>query len=338
MDSRRLADFLRDQDQVVSRSQVVACDGNDNDIARMVRRREWAPVHPGVYVAHNGPLSTRQREWAAVLYCQPAAITGISALRRHGLRIGRESEQHDSGDIVHIAIARDRRIAERPGIRVTRTKVFGAAVLDNLSPPRIRLEHAVLQYAAGTRNETACVGAICDAVQSRRTTPARLLAALEALPRLRHRALLQRILADVALGAHSVLEREYLLRVERAHSLPSGARQRWSRAGRSTVFRDVEYPHQATLVELDGRLGHERALDRWDDLERDVEALVEGSLTLRLGWAQVLDACRCASSVAKVLSARGWTGSPQKCSVSCSIGAISGAGHAKDAGQAPQID
>ena len=82
--------------------------------------------------------------------------------------------------------------------------------------------------------------------------------------------MLRRILSDVVVGAYSVLEREYLNRVERPHRLPTGSRQRRVRSGRAAAYRDIEYVAENTVVELDGRLGHELARDRWDDLDRDV--------------------------------------------------------------------
>jgi hypothetical protein len=241
-------------------------------------------------------------------------------LRRYGVRLGRDADREEPPDIVHVAAGRHRRVESRPGIRPVRLLRFEQDVLGNLSPPRVRLEQVVLGLAASSPDESGAVAVISASVQSRRTTPERLLAALTLRPRLRHRSLLRRILADVASGTYSVLEREYLLRVERPHGLPAGERQRRVVAGRTNAYRDVDYLGLATIVELDGRLGHELALDRWDDLERDVDALAAGSMTARLGWAQVLEACRAASAVSRIFVARGWEGQVTPCSPGCPIG------------------
>jgi hypothetical protein len=337
MDMSALSKALDQQDHVLSRAQVLENGGSDNDIARMLRRREWAQVHPGVYVDHTGPLTREQHEWAAVLYCSPSALTGRSALEKYGLWSGREVDKRDQRP-VEIAIGRNRRVGDRPGIEIVRLQRFDQDVHTNLAPPRVRLEQAVLGVASASPDVSSAVAVICDAVQSRRTTAPRLLAALEARPRLRHRALLGRILTDVTAGAYSVLEREYLLRVERPHGLPTGSRQRQVRIGRSNTYRDVEYLRHATIVELDGRLGHELARDRWDDMERDIGALTAGSLTARLGWAPVLEPCRAASAVAAILAARGWAGTIRPCSPTCLVGSICGAEHAPGACHAPQND
>jgi Transcriptional regulator, AbiEi antitoxin len=86
MDRARLDSLVAEQEGVVSRRQALACGLTDNDIARLVRRREWARVHDGVYVNHTGPLTWLQRAWAAVLFHWPAALAGSSALRIHRVR------------------------------------------------------------------------------------------------------------------------------------------------------------------------------------------------------------------------------------------------------------
>jgi hypothetical protein len=128
------------------------------------------------------------------------------------------------------------------------------------------------------------------------------------------------IARDAASGALSVLERRFLVHVERAHGLPTGRRQRPERVGSKATHRDVEYVDQALLLELDGRLGHEWARERWADLGRDLEAATSGCLTLRAGWGQVLQPCRLAGVIGAVLTARGWTGTPRRCGPDCLLG------------------
>ena len=101
----------------------------------------------------------------------------------------------------------------------------------------------------------------------------------------------------------AALERRYLCDVERANGLPRGRRQCRARSGGALVVHDLEYAGQATLVELDERLGHELA-DRWADLGRDLASLRRGTVTLRAGWGQVLQPCRLAEAVGAVLLVR----------------------------------
>jgi hypothetical protein len=72
-------------------------------------------------------------------------------------------------------------------------------------------------------------------------------------------------------------------------------------------------------LELDGRLGHEWATDRHADRRRDGLGLGVGVTTLRLGYADVIDACRTAILVAAALTARGWAGRARPCRPGCPV-------------------
>jgi hypothetical protein len=181
----------------------------------------------------------------------------------------------------------------------------------------VRLEHALLDVASDACDDATAIAVLADACQSGRTTPARLADRLRLRVRLPRRKFLLLVLEDVANGTYSVLEHRYLTRVERPHGLPTAKRQRRVKPGRSAGYRDVEYLGTATVVELDGRLGHQWQQDRWGDLDRDVDSAVGGDLTVRLGWRQVLDPCGTAVRVARVLAARGWTGTLRPCGPGC---------------------
>ncbi len=320
MDEQCIASALRDQAGAISRRQVLECGGTDNDIERMVRRNRWARVHTGVFVNHTGPLTWIQRAWAACPAHAPAALAGQSALRARRLGSSGSSLHEVSDDEITIAVAGHRRVSPGAGVRVVHLRHFESLTQLHLSPPVVRLEHALLDVAARERTDAGAVAVLGDACQLGRTTPERLVAALDARPRLPRRALLRMILDDVISGARSALERNYLVNVERPHGLPTGRRQRRVTAGRTVAYRDVEYLGLATVIELDGRLGHERARDRWADADRDLASTLAGDVTVRLGWAQVLEPCRTAAAVATLLLGRGWRGSPRACGPGCAVG------------------
>jgi hypothetical protein len=211
-----------------------------------------------------------------------------------------------------------RRVVDPPGVRTTRSRAWEQVVQLHHSPPRARLEPAALVVASQATSDDAAVALLGDLVQQGHTTTSRLGAALAGLSRIPRRQLMEDVLADVSSGAFSALERRYLARVERAHMLPTGRRQKRMRhEGRASVH-DVAYLRFGVVVELDGRLGHELWLDRWADLDRDLRAVRQGVLTLRAGWGQVLEPCRLAAGVASVLRARGWEGQPRPCGPTCS--------------------
>jgi hypothetical protein len=196
---------------------------------------------------------------------------------------------------------------------VVRLRHYDRVAMRHLSPPRVRLEAALVQVAGRARREDDAIAVFADACQERRTTAPRLLAELHEWKRVPHHHLLIDALTDVEAGARSPLEVRYLRHVERAHGLPAGRRQQTARPGRSPQYRDVEYVSLRTLVELNGRLGHEWATDVWDDLDRDLDSATTDLMTLRAGWRQVLQPCRLAGIVGQVLVSRGWAGRPHPC-------------------------
>lgn len=317
LDAAALRRLLRAQDGVVSRGQLVSIGASRADVRRMVARRELVAVHPGVYVCHTGRPTRRQLEWAAVLACAPAALHRESALEAHGMT-------QDRGPVaraprpIHVMVDRDRRITPPAGVVLERVADHARWVQDQRRPPRAELDFALLKTAS-VRDEAGAIALLSDAVHQGLTTAERLASTISDLPRLRQRALLAEVLTDVAAGTRSVLEQRYLRHVERAHRLPAGQRQLRQRTTSGVVQRDVRYRDQRTLVELDGAFGHRDATDRWADLQRDLDASLDDHVTLRPGWAQVLEPCRLAHIVGRVLRQRGWVGGPRACGSGCVV-------------------
>jgi very-short-patch-repair endonuclease len=138
------------------------------------------------------------------------------------------------------------------------------------------------------------------------------------VPNLKWRSELLAAADDVGVGAHSVLERHYLVDVERAHRLPIGERQRVV----GDTHQDVLYREYRTTAELDGRL-HRPVEASWRDMRRDNAAAVRGEMTLRYGWADVRHrSCAVAAEVGTVLRARGWPGKPIPCGPKCAVAAV----------------
>lgn len=189
---------------------------------------------------------------------------------------------------------------ERPGVRSDRSPGY---------PSRTTLEDTVIDLCADA-TPRELVSIVTGAVQSRRTSTAALLAALDRRTRLSQRGLLKELLADVGEGAESALELRYLHDVERRHRLPRARRQH--RSARRRAVRDLRYEEYALLIELDGRV---HIAGRFRDMERDNGALLDGEVTLRYGWADVSGRpCQVAGEVARLLTLRGWSGLLTRCS------------------------
>lgn len=322
----RLARTLAAQAGVISRRQVVDLGLEPHDLRRLVRRRDLTLVHPGVYVDHTGEPTWIQRAWAGVLACASydtrrrsdtpraddlgAALAGRSAVRA----ADGPGRGEDAGPIV-VAVARDRRVLAPTGITVVRTFDLAGRVLWNVGPPRMTYDEAALDVALATSDELEAVGAIARAVQSRHTTAVRMQESLARRARAPRRLFLEAVLSDVARGACSVLEHEYVTRVARPHGLPSGQRQVRVGTVSGVVYRDTAVGEQ--LVELDGRLFHDTAEQRDRDFERDLDAAVAGQGTVRLTWGQVVGRpCATAAKLSALFERAGWpAGRP--CGLGC---------------------
>ena len=311
--------LLSDQTGVVSRRQLLGAGLRQHDVARLVRRRELVTLHPGVYVNHTGEPTWLQQAWAAVLLCWPAALAGESALRAaEGPGSSRRVRP------VEVAVAEERHLRRPPGVSLVRTPHLETRAQWHLGPPRIRYEEAALDVAAAARSDFAALGELSRAVQGRRTTAGRLLAALEGRQRIARRDWMSGVLQDVAAGACSVLEHGYLHRVERRHGLAPARRQVRDRLGAGVIFRDVEYD-VGLVVELDGRLFHDTPTQRDADLDRDLVTAVGGKDSVRLSYGQVFDrSCWTAVHVALLLQTRGWPGAVRACSPRCTARALAG--------------
>jgi hypothetical protein len=317
LDREGLVRLLREQDGVVSRGQLADLGASRADVRRLLARRELVVVHPGVYVDHGATPTRSQRQWAAVLACAPAALHRESALDAHGMT--RDRPAVGTADrTIHLVVDRDRRISPPKGVTVERVADHDQWVQSTRRPPRAVLDFALLK-AAADREPADAIGLLSDAVHQGLTTAERLAATIDRLPRLPQRALLGEILTDVASGVRSVLEQRYLRDVERAHGLPVGERQVRQDAAGGVVHRDVRHRPERVLVELDGAFGHRDSVDRWADLQRDLDAALDDHVTLRPGWAQVLEPCRLAALVGHVLRRRGWTGRPHACGPECAV-------------------
>lgn len=300
------AHLLRDQDGVVARTQLHDLGARPHDIARLVRRRELARAFDGVLVAHTGPLTPRQRDWVAVLAAAPAALTGRSALpgARHGPP--------------QIVVAAGRKVVVPAGTTVRRADDLESRVEWNRLPPRVRIEHALIEAMSDhivADDVASAFQKLTEIVYERRTTIERIETTLESRTRIPGRSTIRALLHDLRDGAWSVLERGYLHRVERAHGLPAATRQHVSSATGSITKRDIRYVEFGLVLELDGgthRNVKQAAADAFRDLS---ELAVTGSPTGRVTYGLVFDTpCKLARVVAQLLQQRGWGGSLTPCS------------------------
>lgn len=309
IDGEELRRLQIEQDGLITRAQLWSVGARKPDLDRMLRRRGLAPTaHRGVFVDHTGPLTWRQRAWAAVLYAAPAALY-------------LESADEPPPDAIHLAIDATRRVGAIEGVRLHRVRNLDPMVQWHLGPPRVRFEENTLALVHRAESDLEAIRLLTSAVGSRRTTAARLRQALVGTSRIARRAFLLALLDDLEAGTCSVLEHGYLTRVERPHGLPEGRRQKPRAGAQGTEYRDVEYEELGTDVELDGRIGHAAWEAQGRDADRDLDDHADGRVAVRLRWAQVFGTpCRTAERISRILIRRGWTGRPHSCGPGCEVG------------------
>lgn len=308
---RTLRSLLASQHGVVSQSQADDLSITRSTIRAHVAAGRWSVMSAGVFYAANGTPSRSARLWAALL------ASGQGAVLSHGTAayiygFGR------SNSFIEVSIPNDRQEVSLPGVRVRRSRLLPAKGTRYEGWPITTAADTVLDMAGTLRSPHDVVALLTDACRSKSVAAQQILTALAQRKRQRHRQLIKDCLNDVIAGVESILEYRYLVRVERAHGLPVGRRQVKAWAGGVPIRKDVDYDEYETVVELDGRAGHEGS-GRHRDRRRDNAGTRKGKATLRYGHADLQDPCGMAQEVADVLRSRGWTGTLRHCGPRCRL-------------------
>ncbi|SDS96416.1 Transcriptional regulator, AbiEi antitoxin, Type IV TA system [Actinopolymorpha singaporensis] len=252
--------------------QVIAAGLTRERVRARVLSGRWFRRYPRVYVTYDGPTQRSTQQWAAVLFAGlEAVLSHRSAAELWGLL-----DALDPDEPIDVTVPSGRRVIQQRGLRVHRSRRILALRHPSRMPPRTRVEETILDLASGADRLADVVCLVTCACQRRRTTPARLLAALAGRPTLRWRAQLRALLSDVEEGAQSPLEVAYLRSVERPHRLPRSVRQTSRRTAAGRQWSDVCYEKYLLLVELDGRLGHVEE-GAFRDRRRDNGAAEDGT-------------------------------------------------------------
>ena len=221
---------------------------------------------------------------------------------------------------IHLSIPGSRTIAAPEGCVVHRSARLPGAAHPSVVPPRTTVDETVVDLVGTSVDEARALDWITMTCQRGATTPQRLLRTADQRGRLRFRDILRQVCAEVDDGATTPLEIRWVRSVERAHGLPKAARQVARMLDGKRIYHDLDYLGGRVVVELDGRRGHELAVDLFRDMHRDNASLLAGRITLRYGWSAVVgEPCAVAAQVADVLITNGWTGRPRRCRRGCNV-------------------
>jgi very-short-patch-repair endonuclease len=290
----------------VSLAMCRAAGLSEDRVKWLIESGRWQSPLPRVYVAFSGPLPPSTMQHAVLLYAGPgAALSHQSA--------GFLWRLCQAPTSIHVSVPYLRKADPQAGLAIHRSRTLSDAdVHPVFEPRRTHVERTVLNLLAGQPTADRALGLVADALRGRATTPDRLRGALLDHPVTRWRRVVLAALPDLRAGAQSALEL-HDARLRRRHGLPPGSRQA-RRTADGTEFLDVLIEQFRLHVELDGRLGHDRAREIWRDMKRDNRSEVNGLRHLRYGWADVVDRpCDVAIEQAVIMRQQGWTGGFRRC-------------------------
>jgi hypothetical protein len=253
------------------------------EIRWRVKSGLWQQLARAILVTHNGPLTERQLLRVALLRAGPdAAIGGIVAAKLEGLKWRSDSAERVDLLVPHKYKARP--MPEFLDVAVHYSYALTPAEVHPLHQPRrTRIERSLLDAASWAPNDRLAMAILAAGAQQRLVLVSRLREVLRQNDhRYRHR-IISEALDDIEGGAHALSELDFTRKVIRAFGLPEPERQsaRSDSKGRRR-YLDVVWDQYKVAVEVDGSQHIEDPLQRWDDMERDIDLQIDGYRVLRI--------------------------------------------------------
>ena len=283
----------------MSRPQLYAAGWERWQVDAQVRARRWVIKGRQSLALRTGELPELGNWWSAIFEVGAgAALDGVTALRAAGLK-GFESA-------IHISTPKSARPRRPRGIVVHETRRRAAGDLLPLEPPRVRPATAAIRAALWAVSDKQASLILAMAVQQRLTTPAELSDALDQVRRHRRRRLLLQVVREVAGGAQSTGEIDFL-RLCRQYGLPEPDRQCRRVTSDGIAFLDVEWAEYDVIVEIEG-VHHQEADRALADAVRQNELTIDRDHVLRIPVLGLhTDPELFMHQVIRLLRAQGWT-------------------------------
>jgi len=276
---------LAEQHGVATRTQLQSGGYSRAEVRAHVDGKRWRELNDHVIVTHNGPLTWRQRLWAAALSTTGLyAICGLTAMQLWRIA-GFETEA------VHLLVARGARPLDIDGVevRVHESRRFSADdVVPGPGPHVTTLARSTVDAAVWTPQLWTAFRIFVAPVQQRKGTAAALRQELLAAGRVRHRRELLALASDLCGGAEALSEVEFL-RFCRRHGFPRPTCQRRMDVSGRWRYLDATFVRadgSLLRVEIDGGI-HLSLVVRSRDTIKDNDASLKGKLVLRYASAAI---------------------------------------------------
>jgi hypothetical protein len=201
---------IRQQHGLVTRQQALECGMTEKALRYVLGKPGgWQILLPGVYLTVPGRPTADQRDKAALLHAGPGSvITGIAAIRRHGVRCGEPA-------ITDVLIPAKVHRKSTGFVRVLRSGRIPKACRTENGIRFAHLPRAVGDAARGSRDFREVQALVCAVVQQTSCTVPLLIKELNAGPTMGTR-LFRAALAEVGDGVRSSAEADLKRLVDRS--------------------------------------------------------------------------------------------------------------------------
>lgn len=267
--------------------RLLRCVGvGDEMIRREVGAERWMMRGRQTVALHLGGLEDIAHRWRGIWEVgeRVAVVDGTSALLHAGL-----SGYDDP--LVHVSVGHTATTRVHEGLVVHKVARRVPHEAEAAGLPRTRPAVAAVRAAHWARTDRQAALLLCLPVQQRLCTGAHLLEAAAAARGRTRRALIRSVVRDVALGAHSLGELDFVAAC-RARGLPEPERQVVRVLPSGRAYLDVRWKEARLVVEVDGA-GHAWGLAPADDALRQNAVALGDDLVLRVpvvGWRITRDA------------------------------------------------
>lgn len=280
-DATEIEWLLFEQAGVLTRTQAVALLGR-HQVARHLAQGRWRGICRNLLLTHNGPLHPEQQLWVAVLVAGPEALLagrtaatagGVTGLRREPLQVLIPARRARSVNM-------ERLPPDMVQVRVYRTARLPDEHRQLGRPPRTVLARSVVDAAAWAEGDSEARTTIARACQQQRVSPNELEQVLALFPRIKRHRLIARTLDDIAGGATSLNEVDFVTLCRRFGLPAPNLQERRKDANGRNRYLDAYWPEFGLHVEVDG--AHHADVENWSaDMLRQNEIWIRGDRILR---------------------------------------------------------
>jgi hypothetical protein len=283
--SEELAGLFDDHDGVLNTSDILRHMTQKQLLSQIAAGRWQKPVY-GVVVAQSGPLTERQLLRTALLRAGPrAALAGLTAARLDGFTGFDDKAPICNRPVYLLTPYGYKRRTSPPELTVITH--YSQALTDQdihpqRQPRRTRIARSLIDAAAWMPTDRGAMAILAAGVQQRLVRAQDLSQVVDRMGTLHRRKLIRETIGDIAGGNQALSELDFTRQVIRAFHLPEPSRQsaRRDSQGRRR-WTDVTWDTYKVAVEIDGAQHTENPLQRWDDMERDIDLGLDGYQTLR---------------------------------------------------------